>query len=116
MVKYYFRYADDIVVLHSDKQYLHDLLESIRGYLFHNLDLKVKENHQVFPVSIRGIDFVGYRFYHTHILLRKSIKKRFARMMARNRNAKSIASYYGWTKHCNSINLNRKLFKNEKVQ
>ena len=115
-VRHYFRYADDIVVLHSDKQCLHDLLDSIKSYLIDNLDLKVKENYQVFPVSIRGIDFVGYRFYHTHILLRKSIKKNFARMMARNRNVKSIASYYGWTKHCNSKNLNRKLFKDETVQ
>jgi RNA-directed DNA polymerase len=57
----------------------------------------------------RGIDFVGYVHFHTHVLLRKSIKKNFARMMAKNRNAASIASYYGWAKYCDSIHLLKKL-------
>jgi RNA-directed DNA polymerase len=63
----------------------------------------------VFPVAARGIDFVGYKFYHTHTLLRKSIKQSFARMLARRKNNASIASYYGWAKHCNSKTLLKKL-------
>ncbi len=108
-VKYYFRYADDIVILASNKPYLHALLSDIREYLSKNLQLEVKENYQVFPVAARSIDFVGYRFYHTHTLLRKSIKQRFARMMARRRNDKSIASYYGWACHADTRNLIRTL-------
>jgi RNA-directed DNA polymerase len=60
-------------------------------------------------VSSRGIDFVGYVFFHTHTLLRKSIKKRFARMLKKHINLQSIASYRGWALHCNSKNLLRKL-------
>lgn len=108
-VKNYFRYADDIVVLHKDKKYLHSLLAEIRNYFIHNLKLSIKSNYQVFPVESRGIDFVGYRFFHTHTLLRKGIKKGFARMVAKNKNNKSIASYYGWAVHCDSKNLLRKL-------
>jgi len=108
-VKYYFRYADDIVILHNDKQYLHNLLNDIKTYLHTNLQLTVKGNYQVFPVAARGIDFVGYKAYHTHTLLRKSIKQSFARMMKNRKNDASIASYYGWAKHCNSINLLNKL-------
>lgn len=108
-VKYYFRYADDIVILSSNKPDLHKLLSSIREYLTTNLKLTVKENYQVFPVQARSIDFVGYKFYHTHILLRKGIKQRFARMLKHRKNDASIASYYGWAKHCNSINLLKKL-------
>ncbi len=108
-VQYYFRYADDIVILSDSKAYLHDILFEIKEYLSTNLKLKVKGNYQVFPVAIRGIDFIGYKFYHTHTLLRKSIKKRFAKMLARNRNKKSIASYYGWCHHCKSRNLLKKL-------
>lgn len=109
-VKYYFRYADDIVILHHDKNYLHQLLNDIREYLSFELNLAVKQNYQVFPVAARGIDFLGYVFYHTHTLLRKSIKKNFARMMARRRRKASITAYYGWAKHCNSRNLLKKLF------
>ena len=111
-VKYYFRYADDIVVLSDSKPYLHNLLTEIKSYLSTQLDLKVKGNYQVFPVDARSIDFIGYRFYHTHILLRKSIKQSFARMLAKRNNPQSTASYYGWAKHCNSINLLNTLLKN----
>ena len=108
-VKYYFRYADDLVILAPNKTYLHSLLKDIESYLQTNLKLQVKGNWQVFPVAARGIDFVGYKFYHTHTLLRKSIKKNFARMMKRNPNSKSIASYNGWLKHCDAINLMNKI-------
>lgn len=108
-VKYYYRYADDIVILHNDKQYLHQLLSDMRNYLKAELKLEIKGNYQVFPVAARGVDFVGYVSFHTHTLLRKSIKKNFARMVKSNPNPQSIASYYGWAKHCNSKNLLRKL-------
>lgn len=108
-VKYYFRYADDIVVLSSNKTYLHNLFTNIKQYLNANLQLQVKGNWQVFPVEARGIDFVGYKFYHTHTLLRKTIKQNFARMLKSNPNRASIASYMGWLKHCNSNNLIKKL-------
>jgi RNA-directed DNA polymerase len=114
-VKYYFRYADDMVILSENKPYLHQVLYEIRNYLQENLKLQVKDNDQIFPVDARGIDFVGYVFRHTHIRLRKSIKQSFARMLSRNRNTQSIASYTGWAIHCNSKNLLHKLL-HEQVQ
>jgi hypothetical protein len=113
-VKYYFRYADDMVILASNKEDLHKLFFRLQYYLSDKLKLEVKHNYQVFPVETRGIDFVGYVFRHTHTRLRKSIKKSFARMLRRNKNPQSIASYAGWALHCNSKNLLRKLL-NEPV-
>lgn len=107
--KYYFRYADDLVILAGSKEYLHALFLEIKSYLESNLKLQVKGNYQVFPVKSRGLDFIGYRFYHTHTLLRKSIKQRFARMMARNPNQRSFAAYYGWATHANTNHLLKKL-------
>lgn len=108
-IKYYFRYADDLVILHSDKDYLHKLRVDITEYLLTNLKLQVKGNYQVFPVAKRGIDFIGYVFYHTHIFMRKSIKKKLCKAVRHNKPAGSIASYKGWAIHCNSKNLLRKL-------
>lgn len=108
-VRYYFRYADDLVILDSSKDSLHKLLFEIKKYISDKLHLQVKQNYQVFPVVNRGIDFVGYVFYHTHTRLRKRIKKNFARMLSNRPNRGSIASYYGWAKHCNSNNLLKKL-------
>lgn len=115
-VKYYFRYADDLVILSSDKNYLHQLFNEIKVYLKEELNLNIKYNHQVFPVESRGIDFVGYVHYHTHTLLRKSIKKRFARAVSKNKSHESIAAYWGWAKHGNTRNLIRKLLPNEQLQ
>ena len=104
-VKYYYRYADDMVILSSSKEELHRLLYDIKKYLLDELRLTIKDNYQIYPVKSRGIDFVGYVFYHTHTRLRKSIKQNFARMMKRNRNRCSFASYNGWVKHCDGKHL-----------
>jgi retron-type reverse transcriptase len=108
-VKYYFRYADDIVILHSSKPHLHELLQRIRMFLLDQLKLDVKANYQVFPVAARGIDFVGYRFYHTHTRIRKTIKQNFARMAMKRNDEKSFASYMGWMAHAKTRHLVKKI-------
>jgi RNA-directed DNA polymerase len=114
-VPHYFRYCDDIVILGSSKKELWDIFARIQEYLQAELDLEVKSNYQVFPVAARGIDFVGYKCYHTHTMLRDGIKRRFIRMIRRNKNEKSINAYNGWLSHCDSINLrNRYLYEHER--
>jgi len=122
-VNYYYRYADDIVILAPDKSYLHNLLKEISDYMTVKLNLQVKGNYQVFPTSIRGIDFVGYIFYHTHILMRKTIKKRFCRKVAKLNKKEldpktykmQVSPWLGWAKHCNSKHLQKKILKNEEI-
>lgn len=111
----YFRYADDIVILHGDKKYLHKILNEIREYLSVHLKLEIKGNYQIFPVKSRGIDFLGYRFFHTHTLLRKRIKRRFAKMLARRKNQSSTNSYLGWVKYCNGRNLLKKFLDDKRL-
>lgn len=108
-VKYYFRYADDIVILSDNKPHLHEILYKIKKYFNDDLQLEVKQNYQVFPVASRGIDFLGYRFFHTHILLRKSIKKRFAKAVKKGKDQQVLAGFYGWAKPANTKNLLRTL-------
>jgi hypothetical protein len=99
-IKYYFRYCDDICILSNNKQDLHSILYIIKQKLA-DLKLEVKSNYQIFPVEKRGIDIVGYKHFHTHTLLRKTIKKNYIR----NKNKKT---HYSWLKHCNSKNLIQK--------
>lgn len=118
-VKYYYRYADDIVILSDTKESLHMLLNDIKEYLS-GLKLELKHNWQVFPVESRGIDFVGYVFYHSHTRMRKSIKKNFCRKVYRLNKLKhlneqqykqSICPWWGWAKYCNSKHLVKTLLK-----
>ena len=121
-VTYYYRYADDMVILSSNKPYLHGLLVGINDYMTQRLNLQLKSNYRIFPVS-QGIDFVGYVFYHTHILMRKSIKVRFCRRVAKinkkdlepKEYRKQVSSYMGWAKHCDSKHLVKTILQDEKL-
>lgn len=107
-IKYYYRYCDDIVILHPDKDYLRYCLQEIEKYLADNLKLKVKRNWQIFPVEARGIDFIGYVFYHDHTLLRKDTKKKFIHKLSyksKNKRLAAMAAYWGWCKYGNCHNL-----------
>lgn len=122
-VKCYYRYADDLIILGDSKQDLHLLCIDIQAYLSENLKLKLKSNYQVFPIVSRGIDFIGYVFFHTHTMLRKRIKKNFCRCVAKlNRKIMTakdyrikICSWLGWCKYCNSKNLIKTIIKHEEV-
>lgn len=109
--KYYFRYCDDMVILSDSKPKLHAIMVSINHYLNSELNLQVKSNFQVFPTNIRGIDFMGYRFFHGYTLVRKRIVKQ---MKLKLNNEKSMSSYWGWLKHADAFNLTNKYFNNER--
>lgn len=110
--KFYYRYADDIVILSNDKDFLHKVLIYIKLYV-NTIGLKVKDNYQIYPVDSRGINFVGYVFYHTHILIRKSIKYKIIRLVNSYLNREidkkefkvRMCAYYGWLKHADAKNL-----------
>lgn len=103
---HYFRYMDDIVIFSENKAELHQWQWRILNFLWYNLHLESNSKRQIFPLGRhrreRGLDFGGYVFYHDCILVRKRIKKAFAR---RRHNPKSVPSYMGILKHCDARNL-----------
>lgn len=104
--RFYYRYADDIVILSDSKEFLHNVFTHIQNYLNKKLDLQIKWNYQIFPVDNRGIDFVGYVIRHKYVILRKSIKRRLLKKLFQQKNLyKTLSSYYGWLKYCNSVRL-----------
>jgi len=114
-IKYYYRYCDDIVILSGSKEKLHGVRQEFEMFLNEVLKLKLKDNWQIYPISSRGIDFLGYRFFHGYILLRKSIASRFKSKMLYIKNnwekmtfhqvVNSVMSYWGWLKYANTRNL-----------
>lgn len=115
-VKYYYRYADDLVLLSDNKQQLRNWFAAIRMYLSQILKLTVKDNFQIFPVDSRGIDYVGYVLYHNYTKLRKAIKLRMFRKIKMKKEKQKphqimpcVQSYFGWMKYCNSKHLIQKV-------
>ncbi len=111
--RYYQRYIDDIVVLHGNKRELHAMRRRIEEKLAREYRLDIKQNWQVFKTDSRGIDFLGYRFFHHKTILRKRTAYRLARRMrliSRKdmpsvRDASAVMSYMGITTHCDSRNF-----------
>ncbi len=121
--KYYFRYCDDVVILNENKDNLSNLRKEISEYLKLELNLTLKENWQVFPVDIRGIDFLGYKFFHDYILLRKSTAVRFKKRIKQIKKnhgrltpiniLSGVMSYWGWMKYANCFRLQKKYIDND---
>ncbi len=74
--KHYIRYMDDFVLLCSSKKQLQCWKGQIKQFL-HSIKLEFSgKKTNVFPIC-RGIDFLGYRLFAFHRLIRKSTVKRF---------------------------------------
>ena len=124
-------YADDIIFLADNKETLRDALNKfIRPYIEEELELKLKDNWQIFPIAEnradrhgRALDFVGYKFYRRQKFIRKSIKQNFCRAAARLNKRKrpltaaeykqAVAPWLGWAKHSNSKHLLKTIIKKE---
>lgn len=123
--KYYYRYCDDLVILYSDKETLHSIRKTVETEL-NKLKLQLKDNWQVFPVASRGIDFLGYKFWHSHTLVRKRIARQMIRkllwchvnldLVESTKLLSKVMSYYGWQKHANAWNLFTSLITPDFVQ
>lgn len=121
-IKYYIRYMDDFVILHHDKKELRRWLQEIEDFLFSRLQLRLNPKTDIFPIS-RGVDFLGYRTWPTHRLVRKRSIKRMKRKMRKFRRGfaegkvdleelnRTVQSWIGHVKHANSYNLRKKLFE-----
>lgn len=121
-VNYYVRNMDDLILMGPNKKKLRKAVKAIAEFLHTRLRVELKGNWQVFPVKSRGIDFVGFRFFHTHTILRRRNFLRFIRQC--RRVAKTIArggviSYHeaagllarvGQLKHCDSLMIRQKYF------
>lgn len=124
-VKHYFRYCDDLVLFGKSKEGLHELKKEISDYLNQNLKLEVKGDWQVFPVDDRGVDVVGFRFFRTHTLLRRTIadgyRKKVRKIkkdwqgMTTSQIINGLMSYTGWMKYADCHGL-RETYIDEQIK
>jgi hypothetical protein len=119
-IRYIVRYMDDIIILLGSKEHLRTVKEAAFEYIQDNLMLEIKPNWQIFPVDCHGVDFVGFRFFHGFVLLRKrtckAIKSRSRKIRKKMEKGQlinytefcSVNSYKGWVKLCNGHRLAEK--------
>ena len=107
---------DDFVLLVENKEVAKEIYIKIEKFLEANLKLKLNPESKYYPYKM-GIDFCGYRIFHTHKLVRTRSKKGMLKKIKLWNKLhkedyldyqtvkKSIKSWKGHIKHANSYNL-----------
>ena len=120
-VKYYIRYTDDFVILHTNKDYLEKTVNSIEEFIKDNLKLSLHPGKIIIRKYHQGIDFLGYiSLPHYRILRTKTKIRMFKKIKNKIKDFKTtkiseeslnqtIQSYFGVLKHCNSYKLKKTL-------
>lgn len=107
-------YCDDVVILGLDKKEVWKAVGFILGYAREEMRQPLHDGYGVQIIdSEHFLDFVGYRFYFNHTLLRKRMKVKFRHKMRTLtdplRRYRVAASYKGWLMHCDGFNLWRRV-------
>ena len=100
-VKFYIRYVDDFVILSESREQLEEWEYKIRMFLKQNLNLELHEDKTRIISLKQGVDFIGFRNFPHHKLLRKrNIRKVLNKVNQYNNREISFADifnmYAGW--------------------
>lgn len=121
-IRFYGRYVDDFVIVHSDKEYLKSLIAKIKNFLKLELNLTLHPNKVYLQHYTKGVKYLGavIKPYRTYIANRtkgnfyEAIKRQ--NLIARNHKLtekekkhflSSMNSYLGIMKHYKTYHLRR---------
>lgn len=115
-IKHYFRFVDNILIIHADKTALHIINELVVMHLARDYHVMVNKDYNIRPCWT-GIRLAGYVFYNDHVMSSKRNKTELAKRV-HNLKKKGfeeegirlkLASRFGYIKHANSRHLFRTL-------
>lgn len=114
--KYYIRYVDDFVILHESKEQLEKWKNKIDKFLKEKLKIELHPNKSHVLRLNGGINFLGFRIFYYHKLLRKSNLKNFNRKFNNLKilfneevigREKALGSLEGWLAYCSHANTHK---------
>lgn len=112
-IKYYLRYADDFVLLNSNKENLYQYTSILVPFLENNLKLELHPEKIILRKLEWGIDFLGYVVLPHYILSRTKTKQRMFKKVREKINHEnfnqSVQSYVGYLEHASSYIVMQKL-------
>jgi len=124
-IKYYIRYVDDFVLIHTNKERLQECKVGIQKYLKEHLALELRADSRLKKVN-QGLDFLGYIIRPNYRLVRKRVisnyKYKKANYLDEYESLKGKmgleeikdflsvqASFVGHCSHANSYNLTQQV-------
>jgi len=107
--KYYIRYADDFVILSSNKASLVRDLQLVSNFLQGRLKLELHSQKIFVKTVASGVDFLGWINFSHHMVLRTKTKRRMMSRIRESPTPETLASYLGLLKHGNTLKLQQEL-------
>jgi hypothetical protein len=128
-IKHYGRYVDDMVFVHSDKDFLKDAVSKIRDYLQEDMGLEMHPKKIYLQHYKKGVYFLGAFVMPYRIYIGKKTKQNFYakagmwnQITQKNRGfggkeesekfIASVNSYLGLMKHYDTFKLRKKMASN----
>jgi len=108
-VKHYVRYADDFVVLSTDKLWLSELIPITKLFLDSELKLSLHPDKVCIKTLASGVDFLGWVHFTDHRVLRTTTKKRMFKRLEITQSKETLNSYLGLMKHGNTNKLRNEI-------
>lgn len=107
--RYYIRYADDFVLLSSDREWLLDQIPKIQITLKILLNLELHPRKVSVSTLASGIDFLGWIHFIDHRILRTATKRRMMKRLSNNPSTQVLQSYLGLMKYGNMRRVAKQL-------
>ena len=124
-IRYYGRYVDDFILVHTDKEYLKECNEKIKDFLQSELDLNLHPSKKYLQHFAKGVSFIGCFIKPGRIYINKRTKNNFSKAIEKHNemirtNCKantnelkhvsfSINSYLGILKQYNTYKLRKSM-------
>ncbi len=109
-IKYYIRYVDDFIILDHSIDILQEYKRKINHFLNEELKLELHpDKSKILPIE-RGANFLGFRIFNHHRLIRRKNLKKFQRKYSKIKTAhkkglvsreKIIEKFEGWLTYIN---------------
>lgn len=122
-IKFYARYADDIIIAVKNKEEAIAIRDEVTGFIEEKLKLEANKNKtKIFPIN-QGVNAIGYKIYATHMLLRNDCKKKIKRKAKKMRRLlikkkikkekaeQILNSWKGHAEYANSYNFIQSLIE-----
>lgn len=123
-VRFYFRYADDFVLLSDSNSVLETWFVEIKHFLEGWLKLSIHNDKIILQKFSHGIDWVGYRILPKVVILKPKIVRRILKKITIRQNRliigavgyweyyQTLNSYVGQLKHCCGHGLSNQIIYN----
>lgn len=112
-IKYYLRYADDLIVLSTCSNDLNQWIKPIELFLQKKLKLELHSGKIILRKLSWGIDFLGYIVLPHYVLPRTKTVKRMFKKLEEKRSLdnfnQTVTSYLGYLSHARTYELQREI-------